>query len=129
MSDEPEARDSNRDDRLIVVVGPCASGKSTLVDGLRTLQYRAMVSGQEHSEIPSLWKRSRPDVTIGLVVDLATIRSRRSPEWSEAIYQRQQARLRDAYAASDLLIDTRDLDPKATLAAVVELLDRDVPAK
>lgn len=123
MSVPPRPSDSRRDDRLIVVVGPCASGKSTLVNGLRTLGYRAMVSGQEHSEIPTLWRRSRPDITIGLVVDLATIRARRSPEWSESIYQRQQARLRDAYAASDLRIDTSSHDSSATLAAVVQLLD------
>jgi len=93
------------------------------------LGYLAMVSGQEHSEIPSLWRRSRPDITIGLVVDLATIRTRRSPEWSEAIYRRQQARLRDAYAASDLLIDTSVLDSTATLAAVVRLLECATPTE
>jgi len=108
---------------LIVVVGPCAAGKSTLVDGLKARGYRAMVSGQEHSEIPTLWRRAQPDVTIGLVVDLATVRSRRTTGWSSAIYGRQQERLREAYAAADLVIDTAIFDPDQTLAAAVELLE------
>jgi len=78
MNDSSAPFANDRDERLIVVVGPCASGKTTLVRGLQSCGYRAMVSGQEHSEIPTLWRRTAPDVTIGLIVDLATIRRRRS---------------------------------------------------
>lgn len=121
------ASDPGRDDRLIVVVGPCASGKSTLVAGLRAQGYRAMVSGQEHSEIPTLWRRQKPDVTIGLLVDLATVRCRRSSAWSEEIYRRQQTRLQSAYAAADLLIDTAVLDQAETLRRAVSLLHGSPP--
>ena len=110
------------DPRRIVVVGPCASGKTTLVHGLRSCGFRAMVSGQEHSEIPSLWRRTDPDITIGLTVDLATIRRRRSPSWPEPIYRRQQERLHTAFAEASILIDTSTLGPKETLQAVLDLL-------
>ncbi len=126
MTSQVQGRDNRTDipgdERLIVVVGPCASGKTTLVNGLRSHGYRAMVIGQEHSEIPSLWRRAEPDVAIGLMVDLATVRRRRSAGWSESIFRRQQARLREAYAQADLILDTTVLDPEQTLATVVALL-------
>ena len=110
------------DDRLIVVVGPCASGKTTLVRALQLRGYRAMVSGQEHSEIPTLWRRTAPDVTIGLNVDLATIRRRRSSGWSESIYRRQQERLRDAFASAGIVLDTAAMGPEQTLQAALDWL-------
>ncbi|HEX5500302.1 MAG TPA: hypothetical protein VFX03_13780, partial [Thermomicrobiales bacterium] len=65
----------------IVVVGPCASGKSTLARGLRERGFDAEVCGQEHSDIASLWRHTAPDVVIALSVDLATIRDRRGDDW------------------------------------------------
>ena len=122
MSDGSAAFAYGRDNRLIVVVGPCASGKTTLVSGLRSCGYRAMVSGQEHSEIPTLWRRTAPDVTIGLNVDLATIRRRRSAGWSESIYRRQQERLRNAFAAAAIVLDTAVMSPEQTLQAALDIL-------
>ena len=122
MNDVSAAFANDRDERLIVVVGPCASGKTTLVRGLQSCGYRAMVSGQEHSEIPTLWRRTAPDVTIGLNVDLATIRRRRSAGWSESIYRRQQARLRNAFAAAAIVLDTAVMGPEQTLQAALDLL-------
>ena len=111
------------DPRLVVVVGPCASGKSTLVAGLRRHGYRAMVCGQEHSEIPTLWRHANPDVVVALDVDLPTLRRRRSPSWSEVIYLRQRRRLTAAVAAADLVLDTSRLDETATLESVLTLLN------
>src|SRR5215204_1980281 len=122
MNDGSAAFANDRDERLIVVVGPCASGKTTLVRGLQSCGYRAMVSGQEHSEIPTLWRRTAPDVTIGLNVDLATIRRRRSAGWSESIYRRQQARLRNAFAAAAIVLDSAVMGPEQTLQAALDLL-------
>ncbi len=114
--------DPTGDDRLIVVVGPCASGKTTLVDGLRALGFRARVCGQEHSEISTLWRRLHPDVTIALTVDLATIRTRRSAAWPAPIYARQLSRLSVAFASADITLDTTRLDPRETLRTAVRLL-------
>ena len=110
------------DPRHVVVVGPCASGKSTLVAALRRLGYRATVCGQEHSEIPTLWRRAEPDVLVALDVDLPTLRQRRGDDWPEWLYQVQHRRLREASAAADLRLDTTGLDQEAVLTWVTDLL-------
>ncbi len=101
----------------IVVVGPCASGKSTLAARLIELGYRARVIGQEHSEIGRLWRRHDPALVIGLQASLATVRSRRGRDWSAAVYERQQRRLEPAMAAATVVLDTGELSTMATLAA------------
>ena len=120
-SDEDQ-RASPTDARVIVVVGPCASGKSTLVEALQALGYDARVSGQEHSEIASLWQRLHPDVLIALHVDIAAVRERRETAWPEWLHDRQVERLRDATGAADLEIDTTGLDAGAVVARVVAFL-------
>ena len=112
------------DPRHVVVVGPCASGKSTLVAALRRLGYRATVCGQEHSEIPTLWRRSDPDVLVALDVDLPTLRQRRGDDWPEWLYRVQHRRLREAAAAADLRLDTSGLSQEAVLTRVTSLLRR-----
>ena len=104
------------DSRRIIVVGPCASGKSSLVAALRSRGYDAHVCGQEHSAVRGLWRRSDPDVLVALEVDLPTLRQRRSPAWPEAIYDAQRERLREAFEAADLRVDTTRHD----LGGVVE---------
>lgn len=101
----------------IVVVGPCASGKSTLVERLRSHGHDAHAIAQEHSAVRDLWRRKDPDVLIALDVSLEVVRQRRSPEWLEAVYLRQYERLANAYAAADLVIDTAvyDADQVETL--------------
>ena len=90
----------------VVVVGHCASGKTTLVESLRNAGIDAVASAQEHSEIAELWKRSNADVLIYLDVDLDTIRQRRGSGWPEMIFLMQEERLRRAREAADLVIDT-----------------------
>lgn len=102
----------------IVVVGPCASGKSTLVARLRDLGYEAHAVAQEHSAVRDLWKRKDPDVLIALDVSLDVVRARRSPGWLEAVYQRQHERLASAYTAADLIIDTAEHDAEAVVTLV-----------
>jgi hypothetical protein len=104
------------DPRRIVVVGPCASGKSTLAAALRDHGYDAHVSGQEHSEIATLWQRSRPDILIALDADIAAVRARRGASWPEWLHELQVRRLQDASEAADLRIDTSRLDPSAVIA-------------
>lgn len=94
------------DRRRIVVVGPCGSGKTTLVDHLRAQGYDARVVAQEHSIIRDLWRNRQPDVVVALDLDLATLRQRRSPTWSADIFEKQHERLREAFAAADIAIDT-----------------------
>lgn len=107
------------------MVGPCASGKTTLVRGLREHGYEALVSGQEHSEVPHLWQRTDPDLVIALTVDLETIRERRHDDhWPAWLFERQQRRLRQAVARARLVIDTSSQDATAVLNLVLTHLGR-----
>lgn len=124
MSDDSQEKHAaaNDDPRTIVVVGPCASGKTTLVDALKHLGYNAYAVAQEHSIIRDLWKKRDPDVLIALDLDLAVVRERRSPTWSAEIYDRQHERLKPAFEAADLLIDTGEHDIDAAVRMSLELL-------
>jgi ATPase subunit of ABC transporter with duplicated ATPase domains len=110
------------DSRRIVVVGPCASGKSTLVTALRLFGYDAQVSAQEHSEIASLWQHTQPDILVALNVDLAAIRRRRGQDWPSWLHDLQHKRLRAAAEAADLTVDTTKLDQQAVFDRVVAFL-------
>ena len=110
--------------RKIVVVGPCAAGKSTLVTALRELGYDAHASGQEHSEIAMLWQHSHPDVLIALEVDISAVRERRGGSWPEWLHDRQVRRLAAASRAADLAIDTTMLSPQTVVDRVVAYLQR-----
>jgi predicted ATPase len=111
------------DPRTIVVVGPCAAGKTTLVDALVARGYTAYAIAQEHSIIKDLWAKRDPDVLIALDLDLSIVRQRRSPSWSADIYEKQHERLQPAFAAADLLIDTGTHDIDAALRMTLDLLE------
>lgn len=115
---------TNRDSRRVVVVGPCASGKSSLVTALRERGFDARVSGQEHSEIAHLWQRTQPDVLIALRVDIESIRERRSRSWPVWLYDTQLRRLQGAYAAADLTIDTTHSDHLTMISKAVTFLQQ-----
>lgn len=114
--------ESDRSSPRIVVVGPCASGKSTLVSALRDNGYDAYAVAQEHSAVRGLWRRKDPDVLIALDVPLDVVRQRRSPGWLESVYERQHERLASAYEAADLNIDTSRHDVDGVLTLVMEWL-------
>ena len=106
----------------IVVVGPCAAGKSTLVEALQARGYDAHASGQEHSAIASLWQHSHPDILIALDVDIAAVRARRGSDWPEWLHDLQVQRLRAASDAADLALDTTHLDPASVVDRVLAYL-------
>lgn len=122
MKDDTTARVHEVSGSRIAVVGPCASGKSTLVEGLRRLGYDAYVSGQEHSEIATLWDHLHPEFVIGLTIDLATLRSRRGSTWPKTLYETQLRRLEHAYSRADLVIDTARLDATGAVARAESFL-------
>ncbi len=120
--DEPHQPDHRR----VVVIGPCASGKTTLAQRLQALGFDARACGQEHSEIRELWRHLEPDVLIGLRIDLETLRDRRSSgSWSGRVYARQQERLASGYAQADLVLDCHALDQEEVERNVVEWLRGD----
>ena len=116
-------RETSGTRKTIAIVGPCASGKSTLAANLRTMGIDARVSGQEHSEIASLWKRIGADVVVALHLDLETLRDRRGETWPRALFELQLKRLRDAYAAADIHLDTSELSETDALDRVLKVLE------
>jgi dienelactone hydrolase len=125
MSDDERATsaDSAVLGTRLVVVGPCASGKTTLVAALREAGVDASVCAQEHSEIPTLWNHTEPDLLVLLEVDLATIRARRSPTWPEQIFLEQQRRLENARASADVVIDGRTASVGESTAMVLDRIN------
>jgi deoxyadenosine/deoxycytidine kinase len=109
----------------IVIVGPCASGKTTLVRGLWARGYSgARVVAQEHSGVIDLWKRrGQPDVLIYLDARLETIAARqRRSDWTAEYLSEQLRRLSSTWTACDLYLPTDDLTPTDVLDRVVKFL-------
>ena len=123
MHQTADSGSPSNDARRIVVVGPCASGKSTLANRLRGLGLDARVCGQEHSAIEHLWKRLEPDILVALDVDLRTIRARRDPFWSASLYRTQLRRLSSAFQAADLSIDSTSESADRAVQTVIDWLD------
>ena len=108
---------------LIAVVGPCASGKSLLVQTLRAQGYNAREVVQEHSHVPTMWQRiTQPDLLIYLDVSWEVACQRRPtdarPDWWDELAQR----LRHARQHADLYIHTDELTPQEVLDRTLALL-------
>jgi chloramphenicol 3-O-phosphotransferase len=107
----------------IAVVGPCASGKSTLTAALRAAGYEARMPAQEHSYVADMWRRLvDPDVLIYLDITYEALLARR-PHFGEPEYlAREKARLRHARAHADLVVDTSQLTADEVRAVVMSFL-------
>jgi len=90
----------------ILVVGPCASGKSAVVEALRQQGYNAHSAAQEHSHVQTMWLMNNPTHLIFLEVNMANIRQRRSVSWGEDYLQEERRRLAHAREHADIIIDT-----------------------
>jgi len=114
---------------IIAVVGPCTSGKSTLVHALRDLGYDARMPAQEHSYVPDMWQRLiRPDVLIYLDVSWEVARTRRSVTWGPERIADENERLAHARARADLYLDTDNLSAEEVREQVLAFLaDRSTP--
>jgi cytidylate kinase len=108
---------------LIGVVGPCASGKSTLITGLTRLGFRTRHIAQEHSYVKDMWQRlTNPDILVFLNVSYPITCQRRKLDWTEADWQEQQQRLSHARAHADLYLDTDKLSIEDVLNKAVEFI-------
>jgi deoxyadenosine/deoxycytidine kinase len=107
----------------IGVVGPCSSGKSTLVAGLKQRGYQARPIAQEHSYVPYMWQRiTNPDVLIYLDVSYENAQQRRWLNWSLEDYAEQLHRLCHARQHANLYVDTDPLTIPEVLEAVLRFL-------
>lgn len=110
----------------IVVVGPCASGKSMLVEALRENGYNAHAAAQEHSYVKTMWQMTRPSHLIYLDVDLANIRQRRWISWGEEYLSEENERLAHARQNADLIISTNDREPLQVVQQALDFLKEDL---
>lgn len=107
----------------IKVVGPCKSGKSTLVTGLQRLGYHAQSCSQEHSDVPAMWQRINPaDVLVYLDVTVDAMEARGPRGDWHTILPRQHRRLAHAREHCDIYIQTATLSPDQILERVMEAL-------
>jgi len=111
---------------LVAVVGPCASGKSTLVKKLEEAGYHAREVNQEHSYVPSMWQRfTNPDLLIYLDVSQEVASERRRSEAGAAWWGAMRERLRHAREHADLRIDTDKLTAEEVVEEALAYLEDD----
>jgi deoxyadenosine/deoxycytidine kinase len=108
---------------LIGVVGPCGSGKSTLVAGLEKHGYRCHHIAQEHSYVKYMWQHiTNPDILIFLECSYENSTSRRKLNWLPADHEEQQRRLSHAREHAHIVIDTNLINADEVLARVLDYL-------
>lgn len=123
MADQEQSQPSG--EFVVGVVGPCSSGKSTLVRELRKAGYTVREIRQEHSVAPKMWKLfANPDLLIYLDVSMDAAAQREgldqpSSWWAEE----REVRLAHARAHCDLYVDTTDLTPDVVVARVLRFLE------
>lgn len=108
----------------IGIVGPCGSGKSTLIAALEARGYTCRHIAQEHSYVKDMWKRiSNPDVLIFLEASFPVSTARRKLNWNESDHAEQLRRLAHAREHADLIVETDTLTPDEVASRVLEFLD------
>lgn len=108
---------------LIGVVGPCGSGKTTLISGLEKHGYPCRHIAQEHSYVQAMWQIiTKPDVLIYLHSSFQTSTSRRNLDWQEKDYNEQLRRLAHAREHAHIMITTDDLLPEEILKMALDSL-------
>ncbi len=108
----------------IAIVGPCASGKSTLAELLRQQGYHARQVVQEHSYVPDMWQIfGGPDLLIFLDASFNTCSRRKPLDWRESDYREQRNRLTHARQHCDVYIQTDTLNPEEVLAIALRAIE------
>lgn len=112
------------DGTRVGIVGPCTSGKSTLIgrlQGAHGLEMRHIA--QEHSYVQTMWQViSKPKWLIFLDVSYSVSLQRRPLNWSLAEYHEQQRRLAHAREHADFYLMTDNLSPSQVAEAVKAFL-------
>ena len=113
---------------LIGVVGPCGSGKSTLITGLNQHGYICRHIAQEHSYVPAMWQIiTKPNLLIYLHASYQTSTTRRKLNWGESDHTEQLRRLSHAREHAHIIINTDDLTPEQILQQALDFLKENTP--
>ena len=109
---------------IVGVVGPCGSGKSTLIAGLEKYGYSCRHIAQEHSYVQAMWQKiGKPDILIYLDASFPISTARRRLNWLEKDYGEQLRRLAHARQHADLVVNTDDLAPEEVLQKALYFLE------
>jgi cytidylate kinase len=109
---------------LVGVVGPCGSGKSTLIAKLEEHGYVCRHIAQEHSYVPSMWQViTKPDILIYLHASFSVSTKRRQLKWMEKDHAEQLRRLSHAHEHAHIIINTDNLTPEQVLQKALDYLN------
>jgi len=108
---------------LIGIVGPCGSGKSTLIAGLEKYGYVCRHIAQEHSYVQAMWQKiTNPDVLIFLDASFSVSSARRKLNWQKQDHDEQLRRLTHARQHANIVIATDDLTSEQVLQTALNHL-------
>jgi len=111
-------------DNLLGIVGPCSSGKSTLIGNLKQKGYICRHIAQEHSYVPDMWlKISNPRVLIYLDVDYETSLQRKYLNLTPQEFEEQKKRLLHARQNAQIYLHTNPYSPKEVYQYVLDSLE------
>ena len=109
--------------KVIGIVGPCGSGKTTLVKRLNVLGIHARHIAQEHSYVGVMWQKiTNPDYLIFLDASYTETIRRRKLDWTMDEYLEEHRRLANARQHADLYIFTDPINPEEVFQIVVNFL-------
>jgi hypothetical protein len=105
----------------VAFVGPCATGKSTLVRRLRAAGVDARMPAQEHSGVADMWRKLvKPDLLVALDASNEALRARRPEvDLNDDFLSVERQRLAHALAHADLRLDTTALDAEQVYETIV----------
>lgn len=108
----------------ISIVGPCASGKSSLRQALHKAGFAQVRNpAQEHSYVPDMWRKlTQPDLLVYLDIDEAASRQRRPHNTDSARLLEQKRRLAHARQHADVYVDTSHTPVEEVAAQVLAFL-------
>jgi deoxyadenosine/deoxycytidine kinase len=107
----------------IAIVGPCASGKTTLAHALQAKELSARQIAQEHSYVANMWEvLAKPTILIYLDASYPVCTQRKSLSWTLKEYEAQIERLAHARANCHIYIETDELTPDEVLQCSLQAL-------